>query len=130
MARPDLIDLTGKRFGRWTVIDYVGVDYSPAGVPTPMWWCQCDCGFTAEVKGQGLRQGNTKGCSTCFRKRVTITDRRCRWCGTATKPGKSARECAPCSKAAQRNGRMKDRRPIRYTVGSNHLKKVLHGEGD
>lgn len=51
-----LIDLTQKRFGRWTVIARLGVK-SP-----PRWDCLCDCGTRRSVKGAVLREGTSNSC--------------------------------------------------------------------
>ena len=54
------IDLTGKRFGKWTVIRYVG------GRPG-RWLCVCDCGYETTVQGQSLRNGQSTQCIYCAR---------------------------------------------------------------
>lgn len=51
------IDLTGKRYGRLTVLRKI-----KKGKGNIFWECQCDCGNTVEVKGAYLRSGNTKSC--------------------------------------------------------------------
>ncbi|MBQ3090464.1 MAG: transcriptional regulator [Oscillospiraceae bacterium] len=57
LARPPRKDLTGKRFGRLTVLDYWG---KKAGMHR--WECRCDCGKIA-IAGQTLLQsGKTKSC--------------------------------------------------------------------
>jgi len=51
-----LIDLSGKRFGRCTVV---------RRVPTAgrvLWECLCDCGGVSEVDSQNLRSGHTTSC--------------------------------------------------------------------
>lgn len=53
-----LKDLTGKTFGRLTVIERAG---SGAGGQA-MWLCQCSCNKQTVVRGQHLRNGNTKSC--------------------------------------------------------------------
>lgn len=56
------IDLTGKRFGRLTVIERirkVGNEW--------LWLCQCDCGKTKEAKGVNLRSGKCRSCG-CLKK--------------------------------------------------------------
>lgn len=50
---PNLIDLTGKRFGRLTVIEYLGKG---------RWLCACECGNRKAVSGPHLRSGATKSC--------------------------------------------------------------------
>lgn len=52
-----LIDLVGKKFGRWTVLSFVGRKQSYHEL---VWRCQCECGNTANVNGSTLK----KGCST------------------------------------------------------------------
>lgn len=56
---PKAIDLTGKQFGRLTVIcqikDRVKGDLIK-------WLCQCDCGVQKAVIGSSLKSGNTKSC--------------------------------------------------------------------
>jgi hypothetical protein len=52
-----LIDLTGMRFGRFTVLKRVNYK----------WKCACDCGGTAIVDGNGLRSGRCLSCG-CIRK--------------------------------------------------------------
>jgi hypothetical protein len=47
-----LIDLTGERFGRWSVLHRMGTK----------WFCQCDCGKTKEVDGNSLRYGLSASC--------------------------------------------------------------------
>lgn len=54
-------DLTGKRFGRLTVIgrdEYVG--------KSSFWLCRCDCGNLTSVRGGKLKDGGTKSCG-CYR---------------------------------------------------------------
>ena len=60
------IDLTGKRFGRLTVVERV----SPKGTKHIKYKCLCDCGNYCEVTADCLRYGDTISCG-CFRKEVT-----------------------------------------------------------
>jgi len=58
-----MIDLTGQRFGRLTVVERVGTDkwgYI-------LWKCKCDCGNEVTVISASLRSGATTSCG-CFRK--------------------------------------------------------------
>lgn len=59
-------DLTGQRFGRLTVIEFVGIKKGLAH-----WECLCDCGNTCIVNGVQLRRGNTKSCG-CLRHENTF----------------------------------------------------------
>ncbi len=52
-------DLTGKRFGRLTVIKDSGKRTSNRNV---IWICKCDCGKTISVVGNSLTSGNTQSC--------------------------------------------------------------------
>lgn len=56
-------DITGQRFGRWTVIRRDGSNkFNKA-----MWWCKCDCGNEVSVLGKSLRVGDSTSCG-CQRK--------------------------------------------------------------
>lgn len=63
-----LIDLTGQKFGRWTVIEK---DNSKKG--TAYWICQCDCGTTRSVCGTSLRGGVSTSCG-CYRTENSRTN--------------------------------------------------------
>lgn len=63
-----LIDLTGMRFGKLTVIDRSTERSHPR---TPIWMCQCDCGNRTFVRGANLRSGNTESCG-CLRADRTV----------------------------------------------------------
>ncbi len=52
-----LIDLTGKRFGRLTVISR-----SDRPGHKVCWNCLCDCGNTSVVEGSSLKNGRIKSC--------------------------------------------------------------------
>lgn len=47
------VDLYGKRFGEWTVGNYLGTGY---------WQCTCDCGVKKQVSGKTLRNGKSTSC--------------------------------------------------------------------
>lgn len=62
-----LIDLTGKRFGRLTVIER---DYNYEKThryDKPYWKCICDCGNIKTTASKCLRNGHTKSCG-CLQK--------------------------------------------------------------
>ena len=52
-----MIDLTGQRFGRLTVIERAGTKHGEA-----VWRCRCDCGNEVVVSGYKLRTGHSKSC--------------------------------------------------------------------
>lgn len=54
-------DLTGQRFGRWSVISFAGM----VGTEGAHWNCRCDCGTERQVRSLNLRYGKTVSCG-CF----------------------------------------------------------------
>lgn len=62
------IDLTGKRFGRLTVIEYVGV---PLGKQRCHWLCVCDCGTKKQVDRLSLRNGDMQSCGCLLTEKIT-----------------------------------------------------------
>lgn len=54
-------DLTGKKFGRLTVLRYLGFSKSAWG---SYWLCECDCGTVTSVGGKGItrRLAPTQSC--------------------------------------------------------------------
>lgn len=56
------IDLTGQRFGRWTVIDRAEDHFTKSGARITMWNCVCDCGKKKSVSGNSLRKGASISC--------------------------------------------------------------------
>ena len=61
-----LIDLTGQRFGRLTVLWRASND--PNGLTR--WVCECECGLPAIVRGQDLRRGRQVSCG-CWKDENT-----------------------------------------------------------
>lgn len=64
---PSFIDLSGRRFGRLTVIEVfsrpVRAEHSPSGKPHDMVWkCHCDCGNETTVSRGNLKNGSTTSC--------------------------------------------------------------------
>ena len=56
-AQNRVIDLTGQRFGKLTVLEKADTIDSQS-----YWWCQCECGKIIRVYGNNLKQGKTKTC--------------------------------------------------------------------
>ena len=56
---PNRMDLTGKKFGRLTVVSLCE-EKSTGGIL--MWECKCDCGNTTYVRGSNLKNGHVKSC--------------------------------------------------------------------
>lgn len=59
-----LIDLCGKQFGEWTVVERGG----PIGQHPVKWLCRCSCGTERIVNGRSLIRGDSKSCGLCNRK--------------------------------------------------------------
>lgn len=60
------VDLTGKKFGRLTVIK----KHSVVGNGETMWLCKCDCGNDYVIVSRGnLKSGNVKSCG-CLHKEI------------------------------------------------------------
>lgn len=58
---PNLIDLTGQTFGRWTVTGRTGSTAFGAA----KWACVCECGNKKNIGSQTLRTGGSKSCG-CY----------------------------------------------------------------
>lgn len=54
-----LIDLTGQKFGRWTVL-YQTIPSPKKGVA--FWHCVCECGNEKDVRSVSLRNGDSTSC--------------------------------------------------------------------
>lgn len=56
------IDLTGKRFGRLTVVKRVESHIQPSGQRKTKWLCKCDCGNEVCVTSNSLKSKYTQSC--------------------------------------------------------------------
>lgn len=57
-----MADLTGMKFGRWTVLKFAEARCTPCGKRRLMWECQCECGTVRLVEGSRLTGGYSKSC--------------------------------------------------------------------
>lgn len=64
---PRAIDMTGQRWGWWTVIRYDGLSTAHKA----MWWCRCDCGREASIPGSNLRNGMSTKCRWCSNQQTS-----------------------------------------------------------
>lgn len=64
-----LIDLTGKKFGRLTVLKRAYNKKQENGKSVIYWECVCDCGNKRIVSGHSLRSGGSKSCG-CLHKEI------------------------------------------------------------
>ena len=60
-----LIDLTGKKFGRLTVVRRAQDKIQDNGRHRVMWECMCECGKRTIVNGDNLKRGTTQSCG-CY----------------------------------------------------------------
>lgn len=81
----NLIDLTGKKFGRLTVVRRAAENTSSN---KPRWVCSCSCGGSSTIDGSSLRHGQTKSCGCISKQRARSGDVRRRH-GHAGKKGVS-----------------------------------------
>jgi hypothetical protein len=61
-----IIDLTGKRFGRWVAL---ALHPERSRFSAARWVCRCDCGNERIVRGYDLTRGHSKSCN-CIRKEM------------------------------------------------------------
>lgn len=66
-------DLTGKKFGRWTVLERDYEIIKTLAQSRPYWKCQCECGTIKSIRGSHLTSGTTLSCG-CLRKDNKIID--------------------------------------------------------
>ena len=62
----NIIDLTGQKFGKLTVLKYFGPDKDRGAT----WLCRCECGNMPVVRGGNLRNGHSKSCGCVTRERA------------------------------------------------------------
>ena len=63
-------DLTGRRFGRWTVVKVVPKDHKKYNKHA-LYFCRCDCGTERIVAAIHLRSGNSQSCDCLRVERVS-----------------------------------------------------------
>lgn len=66
----ECMDLTGQKFGRWTVIERSIPRYNKKGGVEGMWRCVCDCGTQRIVLQASLINGKSKSCG-CLNREIT-----------------------------------------------------------
>ncbi len=67
--RNGFIDLTGQRFGKWTVLAYGWKVRSPDGRNQhARWRCRCECGAIEFVWGHTMRRGASTQCVACAKE--------------------------------------------------------------
>lgn len=61
-----LQDISGQRFGRWTVLYENGRLKEPRGRLVPLWRCRCDCGEERDLRAGTLKGGLSLSCG-CYK---------------------------------------------------------------
>ncbi len=64
----DRKDLTGQRFGHWTVLAFHSTRTSEKGGGMTLWRCRCDCGTEKVVQYTGLTVNADPKCRACAGK--------------------------------------------------------------
>ena len=89
---PKLIDLTGQRFGKLTVIEK-----GPSKNRHAYWYCSCDCGHNNHflVQGTHLKNGKVTHCPQCYGNNIK---KNCVVCGKEfTSNFPTRKYCYQCS---------------------------------
>ncbi len=66
MGKTSFQDITGKKYGRLTVIEIYDKNHGKI-----KWKCKCDCGAIVIVTGNNLKNGHTQSCG-CYKKEKNI----------------------------------------------------------
>ena len=69
-------NLIGRKFGRWTVIDYADDRPKSTGGVRVYWKCRCECGNVAEVPASCLLNGSSKSCGCLQKERAAETQKK------------------------------------------------------
>lgn len=65
-----IIDLTGQKIERWTVIERASNNPNRTGA---RWLCECECGTKKIIRGDALRAGKSKSCGCLAREKAAET---------------------------------------------------------
>ena len=65
-SRANVIDLVGKRFGQWQVLERAE---TPEGCLDTFWSCLCNCGVSKVCRGHDLRDGKSTCCGAGHHRR-------------------------------------------------------------
>lgn len=62
IGKKNLIDITGQKFGKLTVLNKLSSKKTHNGSTKIFWICKCDCGNKYIAEGNALKSGNTQSC--------------------------------------------------------------------
>lgn len=65
--RFDPMKMVGKKFGRWTVTQYLGIKNR-----CNFYESRCECGYISNHYGSDLRSGKSKQCATCHNRELAV----------------------------------------------------------
>jgi hypothetical protein len=74
-GKKSVIDLTGKVFGRWTVLKCTGYT-DTKGIKRIKWLCRCTCGVEKHVVGHNLTIGESKSCGCARNEKTSLLNRK------------------------------------------------------
>lgn len=74
-------DLTGRRFGRLTVVEFYGNDRNGR----TQWLCECDCGNMKIVRSFDLKGGKVVSCGCYWKERLVECNTKHNMCNTHSK---------------------------------------------
>lgn len=66
------LDLTGRTFGRWSVVAPAKTRVTPGGTRKAYWHCRCECGTVEDVRAEHLRSGRSSSCGCWKREAAAI----------------------------------------------------------
>ena len=72
ISKKRLDDLTGKQFGRLTVIERAEDVIHPSGARSVRWICRCECGNICTIYAESLKSGGAKSCGCLKKELATI----------------------------------------------------------
>lgn len=110
-----LIDLTGKTFGKWKVLEK-----GPTKGRKLTWSCRCHCGKTSYVEGDNLRRNLSNQCQACANK-YSATKRS--YDKVKKKPKSTKKSISP------KNIKVSDTLYVRDPIVSNKKKKSTGKKG-
>lgn len=69
-----IIDLTGQKFGKLTVVRRVEDKIQPSGQRKTAWLCRCECGGETIVTSTNLKNTSTQSCG-CLQKQIQANNK-------------------------------------------------------
>lgn len=80
LSKTKIVDITGRKFGRLTVISLTDKRRIHEDKSDAIWRCRCDCGKEVDIVGGYMRSGNTKSCG-CLQKESISGENNYNWRG-------------------------------------------------